>query len=231
MREEILKAMIKAVDEKMTAYKSDFYHCDLCSLVQQPKDMPFFWSVNETHTSLLLMNEELFKREASKREYVRFNAAHNKGLGAMSSFLYFVHDGDRMFYYDGQHITEYRDYKAYVEMVRDYYTPYAHKLMDWMKENFADEAKYWAQKMPVHFANEHVFLTFMKLVRGENGNILLDIAKRFHKWNRMAVNSKVIIGSDFAPKSFSFSERTNGKWGLCGGIIYSDETNNWSMHT
>lgn len=98
----------------------------------------------------------------------------------------------------------------------DYVNP---AVQEWIAENGPLPAN---TKVPVIIRG--VSITKLKELvadcRKHNNDSLMDCLRRFHNYLRVAADQYIEVHYNSAWKEFTFSEYTNGKEGLVGGIIF-----------
>lgn len=91
------------------------------------------------------------------------------------------------------------------------------------------ERKYWGSRMSIQFNSIVIWRLINKAIHSEGGDSLLQIIKGFRRYERSAVNEKVVIDSDWSSNSFSFWHERNGECLMNGGILFYD--GKWHSHT
>lgn len=235
MEEKILKQMIKAVDETVTAYKSDFYTCDLRRLLSFDDVPDFLWSVRKYGTNLRTFDEKEFKDDLRKNEAARFVFMRDKDK-EVSDIIHYIDIKDArvfLYFHDVQNKGKLVELTGEHDVIRDAVENRWNHLktvgMEVLDE-FEHEQPYYNKHIPVRFTTDEVRKSVLKLGR-KNPN-LLKILRRFQEYSRTAVNEVIWVGKDyFMDYSFTFSETRNGKIELSGGIIYNVEKDKWEIHT
>lgn len=232
----------------MEAYKDDFYKCDLSTLYKYEKcdsysndNIPeFFWEVNKTHTHINIVDEAGWKKWLDDSEELRFCVARDEEY-PMSSFKYWAKNYDKPKSEGGSDFYHYKPWEKKLEYIPTSkvmdtllkaWSPILESLQRYLiKRSSWEECRCWHTHVPVVFANERIFNRCLHLVREhKDGKQLLGLLKGFHNYPRLAVNHQIVIGNDWEPTDFTFSEQVNDKCRLFGGIIYS-EASGWSLHT
>lgn len=219
--------MIAIVEETMETCKSDFYKWDLRTLTDIHEEQEFIWCVRRGGTTLLTMNKAEEKTKLAKSEGLRFSFMHSPYCYIDNFSQYSKWSGSRVFFYDGEKMTELKQ-----EQVQDcldrHYISLVNELQLYVY-------KYWdgidgghTRKVDVHFTSA-AFSNVLKIARTSEGAELLNCLKRFRHYGRAAKNHKIHISLDFTDKSFMFHEAINDEMKMNGGIIYS--SGKWSIHT
>ena len=223
MEEHILKQMITAVDEVVKSHKSDFYKYDLHNLSDW-NTPEFFWSVRRTGTSLLIIDDVAMLERLRESEKHRFSLMQHPEL-PLYSFLYFP--GEKTFHYKDGVLSEIENPK---DVVTEAWNGVSKYLQDVVDNEFGDkERKYWGARMLVQFSSIDIWRLVNKAIHSEGGDSLLQIIKGFRRYERSAVNERVVISSDLLSNGFSFYHECNGKCIMNGGILFYD--GKWHSHT
>ena len=226
MNKKIIDAMTDIVEEKMEQFKSDFYKFDLETL--KDYDGCFVWSVTQSHTHLELIDIFDIVEKLKKNETRRFTFMGSSSL----SIGYAVnHDAEcfksDIYLYDGVALKP-----ISATPLNALLTVIEANVKSKIRELFPDEIKYWGKHVPIRFNTPQAFSKFMQIARSEEGEKLLKCVRNFRNWMITGVSERVMIGIDFAPKSFTFwTERDYECGGLNGGIIYHEHIKDWSTHT
>lgn len=223
--------MISIVDSTMRSCQSDFYEHDLKCLYELEPNTQFIWLVDKSHTCIAIINQEYWKSKLELSEYWRFDFMRCKKT-PLIGLEYWMKNAEKptfkAYHWNEKELVENVDW----QYVLDFWTPIWHKLADWVHENYPEEVRYYKTHIPVYFSSPMIRSKFLESLRtSENPQELLEVARRFHKYRRCSISDKIIIGYDFAPKSFSFYQERNGQVIMNGGIIYHENTNNWQIHT
>ena len=226
MNKRITDAMAAIIEEKMEQFKSDFYKFDMDTL--KDYDGCFVWSVTPKHTRLELLNVFDIVDYLKESEIHRFVFMGSSDL----SLGYGVSDDaecfkSQVYMYDGICLRPISSVTLNAVL-----TAIEVNVKDKIFKLFPEEIKYWHKRVPIHFSNRKVFSDFLQIARSEEGEKLLNCVRKFRSYRMNSMSHKIIIGSDFAPKSFSFhNDRGDGWGGYDGGIIYHEHLKDWSTHT
>lgn len=77
------------------------------------------------------------------------------------------------------------------------------------------------------------FHEVLELAKELGDSSLIECIDRVTRYSRVSDNQHIVVGSDFAPNSFSFAMETDGEVRLNGGIIFyaSSDGKHWHIHT
>lgn len=240
MTEKLLKQMSAIVDSMMSDNKnmrSDFYRYDLQTLyaIQDNENVVWFWEVNPSHTHLLTLDEKAIKKNLEERESARFIFGQGPDDAIVGGFILWTTDKDsRFFMFQDGAFSEVIPENSIVnvgDIIMQVWSPMRDRLVSWLEQIYPNEQALYHKRIPVYFANSQIFAKALDFIRhNDKGETLLRCLRRFHNYRRVAANQKIVVGNDFDPRSFSFAEIINGKYDLCGGLIYS-QGSGWSSHT
>lgn len=225
MREEILKSMIRIVDETMKFNKADFYGYDLCYLARVENNTPFIWSVRDCATTLLMVDTDREIDKLKESEQYRFQFMQNPYV-YINNFCQMSQYGGNVIYYDGYKLQSIPINEAPAK-ARGIFTPMVNRLKEYVNRHFGYDGDYNA-KISIHFSPESR-KDILRIARTDEGEELIKTLKRFRHHARRSRNHEVKIYSDFANKSFRFHESVNDDWYMCGGIVYRD--GHWAIRT
>ena len=226
MNKKIIDAMTDIVEEKMEQFKSDFYKFDLNTLKNY--DGCFVWSVTQSHTHLKPIDIFDIVDKLEKNEIRRFALMGSDHLSIGRSVS---HDAEcfksDIYLYDGVSLKQ-----ISAASLNALLTVIEANVKSKIRELFPDEIKYWGKHVPICFNTPQAFSKFMQIARSEEGEKLLKCVRKFRSWKITEKDERLVIGTDFAPKSFSFWVESDYKCGgLNGGIIYHGHIKDWSTHT
>ena len=77
------------------------------------------------------------------------------------------------------------------------------------------------------------FRKALELAKELGDSSLIECIDRVTRYARVSDNQHIVVGSDFAPNSFSFAMVTDGEVRLNGGIVFyaSSDGKHWHIHT
>lgn len=232
MKEKVLKTMVEAVDNVMSFSKSDFYRYDLKTLANADEKEPFFWSVREGATTLLLLNAEQEREKLVKSEKYRF-VFMNSPRCYIDHFIEVSKWGGKIFFYDGEELMQVDPNEAEACII-EYFVPVVKDLKKYVTKFFAKkDGGDYTRKVDVHFCNQETLQQFLNIARTDEGKELLKTVRSFRHLQRKAADHKAYISRDFNNKSFQFiviATYNNGETSQYnGGIIYNG--GHWTIHT
>jgi hypothetical protein len=222
MEEKVLKQMIAAVDEVVKYNKSDFYKYDLHTLNDYDTS-EFVWGVYEYGTALLVIDIDKAKYALDNGEASRFTFMNDPNC----FFIRFSYSSfEKLFHYKDGIMNE-----ITIETVRNIYESFTAELLKYVSDKYGgSEGKYWGKKIPIHFTSHEAFKFFLEMVHEEAGENLLECARVFRGYQRIAINHAIYISIDsFCDKGFYFEVEVNGCQKLNGGILFYD--GKWHRHT
>lgn len=227
MKEQVLKAMIKAVDG-MKSIKSDFYTWDLKTLASTNESVPFLWVCSETATHLLVLDEKKMTDHAYNNEAWRFGFMANP-TQELSYFAQAVSYGGDVYYYDGVK-GELRlvSKQELTVLLANVFRPICKKVEAAIKGTWGEIDGSYTAKLPIHFTQGARKL-IREILATDEADELLQTLYRIRKWKRIASNQRIDMGIDFVDKSFSFNDVANDHSIMNGGIIY--DGGHWTIHT
>lgn len=206
--------------------KQDFEKYDVAQL--QDTDEPFLWMAREHGTTLSFIGPTRMNQLLQSESW-RIALMKNE-LDAIADILYWNDKSARYFYWSGHELTqvEKKDLSAIFQRV---WSDRISKLREEYPEEYAVIGKPLELAMTPEIEQR---VNEAKLFANQlKDNSLSNCLQRLTHWTRQAVDHKVEVYWDFAPHSFGFCEKVNGKPGINGGVIFSpNATNNrWSIHT
>lgn len=224
MKEQVLKQMMSAVDEVMRydSSKGDFYRYDLKTLVNLDVATPFLWSVRKSATTLLTVELADEMKQAENEQY-RFQFVHNPMLW-VENFCKVLQWGGRVFYYNGETLTETTPEKA-CEYARDIFTPIFAKIKEHITNFYAAQDGDYNREVEVEICRG-ARGEIMRIMRSDEGAKFKEILKRFRSIERRAANHTISIQKDNEEKTFTFYDNVNK---INGGIVYNG--GHWTIHT
>lgn len=227
MKEQVLKAMIKIVDG-MTSFKTDFYQYDLKWLAKADETAPFVWVVSKSSTHLLVLDEKDMKHKVDNNEVARFQFMQ-RPHGDLTDIAYCTSLGGDIYYYNGKD-------SALVNISKDELTtvmsqvfaPICNKIYKYVEQKWSDADGNYHAKVPIVLVGD-ARRNIRQIFESDEADELRKTLNRFRSYRRKAKDHKIIIGTDFAHKSFTFHEVVNDKVNMNGGIIY--DGGHWTIHT
>lgn len=210
MKSKIITQMRNIVADVMTSFQTDFENYDRPYIESDECQFPLIWIVGESHTFMLKLGE--YRGIFFNNESARF--AYSKNPNVYGYHLEYNTD-DNWFLITKEGVTPIT-LKQAESAIKDYVIP---AVKAW-------EAEYGplpkVPKLPVRFQN----ITLSKLkeliidCHNHDDDSLMDCLKRFHLYTRCATDQYIEVNYNPGYNEFVFSEHTNGKVGLVGGIVF-----------
>lgn len=227
MKQEIIEKLRSELFDGSCCH-SDFEKYDVPAL--EASDEPFFWLSYEYGTVMVRIGatsiNSFFESEKGRM------AMFQNYLTPISYITFYkTYEKKKCFYWDGYVLQE-----VSIEDVEAIYTRLTDKIYKQMCEKYADEVAVANKPLEIRFTTpeqEQRYKETLKFSEELEDESLAQCVFRLTQWRRCAVNQYILIGYDFADKSFSFVDMINEEPGTNGGIIYSkhSQQNRWSIHT
>lgn len=227
MKEQTLKAMIKAVDD-MKSMRSDFYKWDLKTLANTNDSIPFLWVCSKSATHLLVLDEKKMVDYAYENESWRFDFMANP-TQELSYFAQAVSYGGDVYYYDGmEDKLQLISKEKLTTLLANVFRPICKRAEATIKDAWGEIDGSYTAKLPIHFTQGARKLV-REILATDEADELLQTLYRIRRWKRIASAQRIDVGLDFLDKSFSFNDVANADSIMSGGIIYDD--GHWTIHT
>lgn len=226
MKEELLKNMIHIVDDMVKSYKTDFYSFDLHTIVKDDLKS-FVWFVRPSGTYLIAAEKQWYKNNM-QREHERFafmSAKPSERLNISFSMNEFAKEGVTTFLVIDEEIKTVSEISEIKSILEDINTC----VEEHIKTYYSDEMSFYGKHIPIKFTSDEVREKVLEILRTDEGELLLQTLKGFRNYRRSAKNECILIGADFAEKSFTFGQIMNDVCVFNGGIIYYN--GKWNIHT
>lgn len=210
MKTKIISQMRNIVADVMTSFQTDFENYDRPYIESDECQFPMIWIVGESHTFMLKLGEYrdiFFNNESARFAYSKNPNVWGYHLEHNTQDNWFLITKD-----DISRITP----KEAENTIKDYVIP---AVKAWEAKNGLLPK---ATKLPVKFRN----ITLSKLkelisdCHNHGDDSLMDCLKSFHRYTRCATNQYIEVNYNSKYNEFTFSEYTNGKKGLVGGIVF-----------
>lgn len=232
MKEQIIKRLI-ALTDKYSAYKNDFYKCDLSQIVQHSEYCPFFWRVGDSGSNVVILDvigerERLLNNEGSRYDFMQNPMWRWELVATIGQY----HVGNnKLFYYDGDTLEYVKPENE--ELFKKDYEKYINGLIDDVKKQYPNEK--YNLDIPMYFDSVKTRALVRKMCEDKaKEKSLLACLHRLKSWRRTAKNMEIRVcidhwGND--KSDFVFGEYTNGNLDCNGGIIWHDESGKYQIHT
>lgn len=226
MKQEIIEKLRSELFDGSFCH-SDFEKYDVPVL--EASDEPFFWLSYEYGTVMVRIGATSIN-SFFEGEKIRMAMFQNYLTPISYITFYKTYEKKKCFYWDGYVLQE-----VSIEDVETIYTRLTDKIYKQMCEKYADEVAVANKPLEIRFTTpeqERRYKETLKFSEELEDESLAQCAFRLTQWRRCAVNQYILIGYDFADKSFSFIDMINEKPDTNGGIIYNEHSqqNRWSIH-